>query len=103
MNWSCGLGSQQRLHSTSGLLCLHRLTNLCRPQQLDHNESSKLRRLAAVKRKELGALLSKPVNHCNMSNAVNLLKSAVNIRVRPQNRNSVFLKKNCKIKKKSKE
>lgn len=73
------------------------------PQQLDHSESSKLSRLAAIKRKELGALLSKPINLCSMSNAVNVLKSAVSIRVRPQNRNTVFLKKNCKIKKKSKE
>jgi len=44
-----------------------------------------------MKRKELGTLLSTPSNLCNVSNAVNVLKSAVDIRVRPRNRKSVFL------------
>ena len=52
-----------------------------------------------MKRKELGALLSAPGNLCSVSNAVNVLKSAVDIRIRPKNRKSVFLKGTCKIKK----
>jgi len=55
--------------------------------------------MAAVKHKELGALLSTPGNLCNVSNAVNVFKSAVDITVRPKNRKSVFLKSNCQIKK----
>ncbi|PNF41284.1 hypothetical protein B7P43_G01468 [Cryptotermes secundus] len=69
------------------------------PRQMDDDESNKLRRLASVKRKQLGALLCSHRQHGDMSNAVNVAKSAVDIRAKPQkNRHNLFLKNRRKNK-----
>jgi hypothetical protein len=66
---------------------------------MDDDESSKLRRLAAVKRKQLRALLCSNRQHGDTSNAVKVVKSAVDIRAKPQkNKHSRFLKKRKKSK-----
>jgi hypothetical protein len=66
---------------------------------MDDDESSKVRKLAAVKRKQLGALLCSQRQHGDMSNAVKVVKSAVDMRAKPQKENhSVFLKKRRKSK-----
>lgn len=69
------------------------------PRQMDDDESSKLRRLCAVKRKQLGALLCSHCEHGDTSNAVKVAKSAIDIRAKPQkNKHSLFLKKRKKSK-----
>jgi hypothetical protein len=64
---------------------------------MDDDESSKLRRQAALKRKQLAALLCSQRQHGNWSNAVKLVRSAVDVRDKPQNNsNSLFVKKKGK-------
>jgi hypothetical protein len=52
---------------------------------MDDEESSKVRRLVTLRRKQLGALLSSCHRHGDKSNAVKVVKSAVDIRAKPQN------------------
>jgi hypothetical protein len=70
---------------------------------MDDSESSRLRKVAAVKRKQLAALLSRHRQHCNTGSAVTVVKSAVDIRIRPRRNKTVFLKRERKNKNKSKE
>lgn len=57
-----------------------------------------------MKRKQLQALLSRPRQHCDVSNAVKVVKSAVDVRVKPGKKKiSVFKKRCLKNKKKNKE
>lgn len=55
-----------------------------------------------MKRKQLGALLSKRRQHCDVGSAVTVLQSAVDTRVRPQKNKTGFLKWKHKNKNKSK-
>jgi hypothetical protein len=51
---------------------------------MDEEESSRVRRLASLKRKQLAALLSSSHERGIVSSAVKTVKSAVDIRAKPQ-------------------
>jgi hypothetical protein len=66
---------------------------------MDDEESRKVRRLATLRRKQLGALLSSCHRRGNMSSAVKVAKSAVDIRAKPQkNKHSRFPDRRSKSK-----
>ncbi|KAJ4435535.1 hypothetical protein ANN_18151, partial [Periplaneta americana] len=85
------------------------------PRRMDDDENNKLKRLASVKRKQLSALLAKPIfvseklipsnENEDANNAVQVLKSAVGMKVARRKKKKVkpFVKKKSKNKKIAKE